>query len=185
MRSAQMNAVVASLLAGAALGRGLVPGSVTALSRDGASHKKVVDMLAAAVYTATQTPSTGVDTQGYDALTFVIGIGTITNIANSPTPSWAFKVQESDSASANFTDITDPKRILVSGIQSPGAAVNESTGVFLTIDAASEDAKVYHVGVISSKRYVRLVSTAANTPGNTPLHISAILERASLTPVSN
>jgi len=150
-----------------------------------ASGKKVVSHLAAAVYTATQTPSNGVDTQGFDAATFVIDVGTITNVANSPQPSWTFKAQESDSQSASFTDITDSNRVLVNGIKSPGGAPDSSSGVFLTVDAAAEDANVYHVGVISNKRYLRVVATAANTPGNTPLAIDCILENAALTPVSN
>lgn len=154
-------------------------------TRDLARTKKVVDHLVAAAYTATQTPTNGIDTQGFDALTFLIGIGVITNVANSPQPSWTFKAQESDTINSGFTDITDSERILVEGMKSPGGAPDSSTGVFLTIDAAAEDAEVYHVGVISSKRYVRIVATAANTPGSTPLHIVAVLEAAALVPVTN
>lgn len=154
-------------------------------TRDMASAKKVVTHVAAQAITATNTPSTGVDTQGFDAATFLISVGTVTNIGNSPQPTWAVKVQESDSESADFADITDSDRILVNGAQSPAGAPDSSTGVFLTIDAAAEDATTYHVGVISAKRYLRVVSTAANTPGSTPYSVVAVLEKADLTPVVN
>lgn len=154
-------------------------------TRDYASGKKVVTHVAAQAITATNTPANGVDTKGFDAATFLISVGEVTNIANSPQPSWAFHVEESDSESADFTAITDSSRILVNGILSPGTTPNSSTGVFLTIDAAAEDAATYHVGVVSTKRYLRVVATAANTPGSTPYSVVAVLEAASLVPVNN
>lgn len=154
-------------------------------TRDMASGKKVVTHVAAQAITATNTPATGVDTLGYDAATFLISVGTVTNIANSPQPTWAFHVEESDSASANFAAITDSARILVHGAQSPATTPDSSTGVFLTIDDAAEDATTYHVGVVSNKRYLRVVATAANTPGSTPYSVVCVLEKAALTPVSN
>lgn len=154
-------------------------------TRDQASGKQVVQHISAAAYTATQTPSNGVDTDGFDAVTHMISVGVVSNIANSPQPSWAFHVEESDSVSSDFTAITDSDRILVNGIKSPGTTPNASTGVFLTIDAAAEDDNVYHVGVISGKRYQRVVATAANTPGSTPISVVTVLEKAALTPVSN
>lgn len=154
-------------------------------TRDMASGKKVVTHVAAQAITATNTPSTGVDTLGYDSATFIISVGTVTNIANSPQPSWTFKVEESDTSNASFSAITDSNRILVNGIQSPGTTPNSSTGVFLTVDAAAEDATAYHVGVVSSKRYLRVVATAANTPGSTPYSVVCVLENPSLAPVSN
>lgn len=154
-------------------------------TRDLANCKKVVAHVANAAITTTNTPSNGVDTQGYDACTFIVEIGAVANIANSPQPTWALKVQESDSVSSNFTDITDSARLITDGIKSPGTAPDSSSGVFLTIDDAAEDATAYHVGVISAKRYLRVVATAANTPGSTPYAVAAVLERASLQPVSN
>lgn len=154
-------------------------------TRDMAAGKKVVTHVAAQAITATNTPANGVDTKGYDAATFMISLGTVTNIANSPQPSWTFKVEESDSQSSGFSAITDSDRILIAGAQSPVTTPNSSTGVFLTVDGADEDATTYHVGVVSSKRYLRVVATAANTPGSTPYSVVCVLERASLTPVSN
>lgn len=154
-------------------------------TRDLASCKKVVTHVAAQAITATNTPSTGVDTQGFDAATFLISVGTVANIANSPQPSWTFKVQESDASGSGFADITDSSRVLVNGIQSPGTSPDSGTGVFLTIDAAAEDATTYHVGVVSTKRYLRVVATAANTPGSTPYSVVAVLEKAALEPIAN
>lgn len=154
-------------------------------TRDNASGKKVVTHVAAQAITATNTPSTGVDTQGFDSVSFLISVGTVTNIANSPQPTWKFHVEESDSAGSGFAAILDSSRILVNGAKSPVAAPDAASGVFLTIDDAAEDATTYHVGVITSNRYVRVVATAANTPGSTPYSVVAVLEGASVQPVSN
>ena len=154
-------------------------------SRDNASGKKVVTHVAAQAITATNTPSTGVDTLGFDSIAFLISVGTVTNIANSPQPTWTFKVEESDTSNASFVAITDSGRVNIAGAKSPVTTPDASTGVFLTIDDAAEDATTYHVGVISSKRYLRVVATAANTPGSTPYSVVAVLENASLEPVAN
>lgn len=155
------------------------------IGRDLHSNIDRVQHLAAAVYTTTQTPSSGVDRQGFSALEFLITIGVIANIANSPAPSWSFKLQESDSESANFSDVVDSDVVLVGSAKSPVAAPNASTGVFLVVDAAAEDANVYRVGYIGNKRYVRVVATAANTPGNTILAIVAIRAFPALAPTAD
>lgn len=152
-------------------------------TRDFATRKKVVTHVAAQAITATNTPANGVDLKGYDAATFIISVGTVTNIANSPQPSWAFKVQESDDDST-YTDVTDSTLLVTSGAQSPATSPDSSTGVFLTIDAATEDATSYHVGYVGACRYARVVATAANTPGSTPYSVVAVLE-AGATPVAN
>lgn len=153
--------------------------------RDLHSNIKAVQHVAAQAITATNTPASGVDLKGYDSAEFLIGIGTVANIANSPQPSWAFKLQESDSASADFTDVTDSNDVLVGSAASPVAAPNASTGVFLTVDAASEDAATYRVGYVGSKRYVRVVATAANTPGSTPYYVTALLGHPNLAPTAD
>jgi hypothetical protein len=57
--------------------------------------------------------------------------------------------------------------------------------VFLTIDNAAEDAAVYAVGLITSKRYVRVVATAVNTPGSTPYAVTMILGNANILPTTH
>ena len=134
---------------------------------------------------ATVTPTNGVDIKGFSAIEFVIAIGAVANIANSPQPSWAFKLQESDSESSGFTDVTDSNKVVVGSALSPVAAPDSSTGVFLTVDDAAEDDKVYRIGYIGTKRYVRVVATAANTPGNTPLAIIALRGHAHQQPTQD
>lgn len=154
-------------------------------TRDIHSHVKVVQHVAAQAITATNTPAAGVDTDGFDAAEFLISVGTVANIANSPQPSWSFKLQHSDSASADFADVTDSTLMLTGSAKSPVTAPDSSTGVFLTIDAAAEDAETYRIGYVGSKRYVRVVATAANTPGSTPYAVVAVLGAAHLVPTAD
>ena len=158
-------------------------------TRDNASKKKVVKQLNPASYTTTQTPAdgAGIDQKGFDSLMFAILVGAVADLAASPQGdgSWTFKAQEADSdVNASYADITDSSRILVTGAKSPVAAPNSSTGVFLTLNDPGHQNNVYHVGVISSKRYVRIISTAVSTPGASLLGIIAILENGN-SPVSN
>ncbi|MET4808335.1 hypothetical protein [Limibacillus sp. MBR-115] len=154
-------------------------------TRDLHSHIKAVQHLAAAAYTTTQTPSSGVDLRGFDSAEFLIGIGAVTSISGSPQSTWTFKLQDSDSESSNFSDVTDSSIVLVGSAKSPVAAPNSSTGVFLTIDADTEDLNTYRVGYVGSKRYVRCVATAANSPGSTPLYVVALLGHAALAPTAD
>lgn len=158
-------------------------------TRENASGKKVVKALVPASYTTTQKcPTTGIDTKGFESVTFEIAVGSVADVAASPQGdgSWTFAIQESDTTTdGDFAAITDSARIITGGSKSPVTTPNSSTGVFLTIDAPAELSEVYHVGVISSKRYLRVLATAASTPGASLLAISAILENAALTPVSN
>ncbi len=154
------------------------------MRRDLHSNIKTVSHIIGTVST-TQTPANGVDLKGFNSAEFLIHIGTVANIANSPQPSWAFKLQESDSAASDFTDVVDSDVVLKDSAQSPVSAPDSSTGVFLTVDDAAEDDTVYRVGYIGNKRYVRVVGTAANTPGNTPLSVLAILGHPDLRPTSD
>lgn len=154
-------------------------------TRDLHSNYKTVEHLAIAAYTTTQTPTNGVDTQGFSSLDFLIHIGTIANIAQSPTPSWAFKLQESDTVDSGFADVTDSNQVLIGSTISPVVAPDSSTGVFLTVDASTEDNHLYRVGYLGKKRYVRVVATAANTPGSTVMAIDALLGHPGLTPTAD
>ena len=120
--------------------------------------------------TATETPGTGVDVGKYRSATFLCGIGAITNIANSPQPSWTFAIEDSSDNSA-FADCETADVLLTYG-KNDGSI---TAGVFATIDGATEDDAVYTVGYIGTKRYVRIVATAANTPGATPIIITCRL----------
>ncbi len=122
-------------------------------------------------YTTTQTPTNGVDLQDLASAEIVVDIGAITNVANSPQPSWAFSLEHSDTIDSGFEAVaeTDVAR---------GSGNNEalSSGVFATVDDAAEDDTVYRIGYVGGKRYVRVPSTAANTPGATPITVMVIGE---------
>ncbi len=153
-------------------------------TRDLHSNVKVVQHVAAQAITATNTPSNGVDLKGFESAEFLISVGAVTNIANSPQPTWAFKLQDSDDDST-FADVTNSDYVLVGSAASPVAAPDSSTGVFLTIDDAAEDAATYRVGYVGPKRYVRVVATAANTPGSTPYAVVAVLGNPHQTPTAD
>lgn len=130
---------------------------------------------------ATETPTNGVDISGFGSVLVQVAIGTITNIANSPKPSWNFALQESDTINADFAAVGSDDVILANG-RNNGSI---SSGIFATVDAAAEDDTTYTVGYIGSKRYLRVVATAANTPGATPISINFVLGNPSLAPVSD
>lgn len=151
--------------------------------RDLHSNIKLVSHLIGAPSTA-QDP-TAIDLAGFDSCEIVIHIGAIPNIANSPVPSWTFKLQESDQAATGFTDVVDADDVLVESSQTPLGAPDGTTGLFLTVDAAAEDDKVYRVGFVGNKRYLKCIATPANTPGATPMSITAVLGHPALAPTSD
>ncbi len=152
------------------------------IRRDMHSNIRVVQHLAAAQYSTTQTPAAGVDLQGFSAAEFVIAIGNVPTIA---TASWTFKLQESDSAGTGFTDVVDPGDVLVASAKVPVTTPDPTTGVFLTVDDAAEDENTYRVGYIGTKRYVRVVATAVATPGNTAMSIVAVLGMPAIAPTKD
>jgi len=119
----------------------------------------------------TQTPSTGVDLQDVASAEVLVDIGTVTNIANSPQPSWTFALQHSDTSNASFAAVDSTDVVL------PDGAALGASGVFATVDAAAEDDAQYRVGYVGVKRYIRVVATAANTPGNTPITVVVVGEK--------
>ncbi len=138
--------------------------------RDRISHAKH-ELMFADTLSATNDPD-GVDLKGFSAATVICSVGEITNIANSPTPSWTLKLQESDSASSGFSDVDEGDMLLDYG-NNDGEATD---GVFATIDAADEDDTNYTVGYIGTSRYIRVVATAADTPGDTPIAVTVVKE---------
>jgi hypothetical protein len=141
--------------------------------RDAISHSKN-ELHFCKSLTATETPSTGVDLKGFNSATIIAAIGTITNIANSPVPSWTLKLEESDSAATGFSAVAEADMLLDYG-NNDGSV---TTGVWATIDAAAEDDKIYTCGYIGTKRYIRVVATAADTPGATP--VTVVIQKGAL-----
>ncbi|MBN1379683.1 MAG: hypothetical protein JXA04_10665 [Gammaproteobacteria bacterium] len=149
------------------------------------SNIKSVQHVPAAAVTATVTPAAAVDLSGFNSVEFLIAIGTITNIANSPAPSWAFHLEESDSASTGFTAVTNSDDVLTGSAASPVTTPDGTTGVFLTVNDADDDAATYRIGYVGNKQYVRVISTASDTPGSTPLYICAVLGNPALSPTAD
>jgi hypothetical protein len=141
--------------------------------RDAISHSKN-ELHFCKSLTATETPSTGVDLKGFNSATIIAAIGTITNIANSPVPSWTLKLEESDSAATGFSAVAEADMLLDYG-NNDGSV---TTGVWATIDAAAEDDKIYTCGYIGTKRYIRVIATAADTPGATP--VTVVIQKGAL-----
>lgn len=155
------------------------------MTKDLHSNVRAVQHLEAAVYTATQTPSSGVDLQGFESCEFLISIGEMSNVGGSPAESWSFHLEHSDSQSSGFEAVTDSDLVLTGSAASPVTAPDSSTGVFLVVDSAAEDSATYRCGYLGSRRHVRCVATAANTPGNTPLSITALLGSPNQSPTSD
>lgn len=93
------------------------------------------------------TPAAGdwIDMQGWEALTFTVSTGTVTDAGTAS--GFAFEVQESDTtAAADATAVADADLI---GLESA-----------LTVTADTDDDKLIgSIGYIGSKRYVRIVAT--------------------------
>lgn len=121
-------------------------------------------------FSTTQTPSSGVDVKGLRSAEVVVYVGTVTNINTSPGPGWTFTLQDSDSESASFGAVDD-----VDVVVEDGGSI--SSGVFATIDDDTDDDKIYRVGYVGDKRYIRVVATAVATPGNTPISVMVLGEK--------
>jgi hypothetical protein len=93
------------------------------------------------------TPAAGdwIDMQGWEALTFTVSTGTVTDAGT--TSGFAFEVQESDTtAAADATAVADADLV---GLESA-----------LTVTDDTDDNKLIgSIGYVGSKRYVRIVAT--------------------------
>jgi hypothetical protein len=93
------------------------------------------------------TPAAGdwIDMQGWEALTFTVSTGTVTDAGTAS--GFSFEVQESDTtAAAAATAVADADLV---GLESA-----------LTVTADTDDDKLIgSIGYIGSKRYVRIVAT--------------------------
>lgn len=103
-----------------------------------------------AAYTGTQTPASGVNLQGYEGCTFIISTGVITD------GTWTITFEESDSASSGFVAIQAadyPSKLILSA-----TAGGSIPGPFTNVGNAFNN-KIYKVGYIGQKQYVRCVVT--------------------------
>lgn len=113
------------------------------------------------------TPSAGdwIDMQGWEALTFTVSTGTVTDAGT--TAGFAFEVQESDTtAAADATAVADADLV--------------GTEAALTVTADTDDDKLIgSIGYVGSKRYVRIVATGT-TGTNAAVTVHARKDKGAL-----
>lgn len=108
-----------------------------------------------------------IDTQGFEALEFVISAGTLAD-ADA-----AFTTLVEDGNAANLSDAAavDDKYLLGTELQA-------------SFTFAADD-KVFKIGYKGVKRYVRLTITPTNNTGNAALSAVAILGHPAVAPTAN
>ena len=112
------------------------------------------------------TPAAGgaIDMQGWEALTFTVSTGTVTDAGT--TSGFAFEVQESDTADADYTAVADADLI--------------GTEAALTVTADTDDNKLIgSIGYRGGKRYVRIVATGT-TGTNAAVTVHARKDKGAL-----
>ena len=114
------------------------------------------------ITTDATTNSNGVDTAlTTGSVMLVVNTGESGDTLSS-TVKWDYKLEDS-SDNATFTAVTDNDRVTY-------GAVNTSTGVFATVDAASEDDAAYKIGYVGPERYVRVAILRTGTHTNGTPH---------------
>lgn len=127
---------------------------------DLANNMSVTQLLDPATLSATAN-SNGLDTQFDNGAMIVVNVGESGDTL-SATVKWDYILQDS-SDNSTFTAVTDSTRVTY-------GAVNSSTGVFATVDAASEDDAAYTIGYVGPERYVRVAVTKTGTHSNGTPH---------------
>lgn len=118
--------------------------------------------------TATVTPATGVNLQGYEGCTFIISTGTITD------GTWTVTFQES--VTSNFA----VPIAITNGDESK--LIGDTPGPFTNVGGAFDN-KIYKVGYIGELQYVRCVITET-VMGTGEIGVSVILGDPHSAPVS-
>lgn len=104
-------------------------------------------ILAPNTYSA-DTTTGAVDTQGYEAVTFLVNIAAVGDTAGGAY--FDCEVQESDTTTdGDFTAVA-------AASLSDTAVSGVKTNVFAHIDGLSDGSQIYTVGYLGTKRYVRL-----------------------------
>lgn len=101
------------------------------------------------------------DIQGFESVSIVVLLGLAANNSLSAAKTWSLVVEESINDS-DWTTVDADDLIAVS-----------SNAPWLLINAADEDNAIYAVGYIGNNRYIRIVATAAGSPGSMPMAIFA------------
>lgn len=127
--------------------------------KDMANNIAITQILDPATTTATVNTN-GVDTAGTNGAMISVLIGESGDTLSS-TVKWDLILQDS-SDNSSFSAVTDNKFVSFAQV--------DSSGIYATIDAASEDDATYAVGYHGPNRYFRVACTKTGTHSNgTPI----------------
>ncbi len=113
-------------------------------------------------FSATQTPANGLDLQGLRNATLYAYISAFAQ------GTWTFSLEHSDTINSGFVTVEDTDVV-------PCAECDTlASGVFYT--AAPSGDIIIGATYKGDKRYVRVVATAAGTPGNTEIAVFCMSE---------
>lgn len=141
--------------------------------RDAASNWQVKRVLSpASVSDNTAQVGQIIDRQGYDALTYLIAIG---SVADADT-TMAVLLEESDAS-----DMTGATAVADADMISQLAGIAPETAGGFQFD---DDNEVRKIGYVGNKRYTRLTITPANNASAAVLAAMAVLSRPQVGPVT-
>ena len=110
-------------------------------------------------------PAAGLDTRGFGYVELTASCG-ISADTLSGSVKYEIKLEESDTdVDGNYVAITDAARV-VTGLCPARVVAPAAAGVIATVDDAAEDPAHFRIGVIPSKRYVRLWLDTTGTHTN-------------------
>ncbi len=135
---------------------------------------------------ATTHVSTGeVDLQGYNAVTFLVNIGSNGSNALTSANFWQIRLQEATASGVSagtFTDATEGYYILPYG-GDRGSAVLTS-GVVGLINDVTSDNSTWQIGYIGPRQYVKLVFEPIASAPDMPLSVTALPGEPNRAPVA-
>lgn len=144
--------------------------------RDLASLVKQVVSIGPASLAADNTP-VAVDRQGYDSLTYEIGVG-VGGITFDATNKIEFKLTASDDGTT-YTAVTDADVLMPAG-QTVGAG-----GIVRSLTAAHAAASIVKIGYIGNKRYTKMLADFSGVHGTaTPICVTALLGHPARAPIA-
>lgn len=125
----------------------------SAVNRDLKALTDVVQHIAPAAYTSTQTPAGGVDLAGYNSAVVEVNVGVVT------AGDFTFEVQDSED----------------DGVDDAYAPVPDADldGTEPVLEDAGDGGQIYRLGLIRTKRYVRVVATDAGS-GNAVFGVNVL-----------
>lgn len=127
---------------------------------DAISGLSIVTTNVPAVKSGNGTTETGdtVDGRGFEEIVHIVQLGVETD-SLSGSLRLDLILQESDSQSTNFTDVTNANDVNINSGSYDGTVTEpDSDGIFAVIDDGAEVDKVYAIGYRGTKRYSRVLS---------------------------